>query len=213
MDFITKGGVQLVMNNYDHSEETGLIFNKGIGEQSEKHFREFLVERRLDLVYGKFIIPVYQEIFMLREEKKISTTQFNERISSIMGLLKLVDDIMSKDFHYHSTAILLIENTQKSPVYLKIMQGLFRSEYINPILVEDSISSDEIQQLIINYKADTLIFINSAQSDELINIPHLNKVKSKNFSYDELEQFMNSLTITSDESIQFSDWLYGENSI
>jgi len=197
------------MTNFNQPDDIKSIIMKVMDGKSNNNLQELIDYRNVKEIYLQSIIPLYQAVAELHLERKISEEQFNLRVSSIMSLLQLIEDIISKDHTYKTTAIFLIED--KSPFFLKVIQGLLHSESVYPVTINASVPAHTIQQLITDYKADSLFIINSANKGELRVIPRLHKVRIRRFSYQKFEKLVASLLSNPDQSIKIYDLLCDEN--
>jgi len=121
------------MTNFNQPDDIKSNIMKIMDGKSDKNLQFLIDYRKVKEIYLQSIIPLYQAVADLHLERRISEDQFNLRVSSIINLLQLIEDIISKDHTYKTTTILLIEDKDKSAFILKVIQGLLHSESVYPI--------------------------------------------------------------------------------
>lgn len=201
------------MDNFNHLGNVKLIQANIADEFSNKEFQEFFDGKELAGIYKQSIIPLHQALVTLHKENKITTEQFNKRLSSIMKLLRLIKNVIARDDDNKIKAIFLLEDVQQSPFYLNVLLGLLRSENVYPVIIESPITTEAIQQVINNYKADSLFLLHPKNCGGLISLPPLNKVRFRILSYPEIQQLIDSLPTLPNKSIRIYDWLCGKHPI
>lgn len=95
------------MDNINLPDDIKLIISQILEDQS-KPFQTSLNESRLLLdehqlkdVYIKTITPIFQVLDTLLKENKIDHEQYNQRLTSLLKILQLVEDIIAKEAANH----------------------------------------------------------------------------------------------------------------
>lgn len=80
-----------------YSEEVELIIAQIVEEQAKpfekslQHFQSLPNNKKVEEVYIKTILPVYQVLEILYKENKINTEQYHQRLTSLLRLCELLE--------------------------------------------------------------------------------------------------------------------------
>ncbi len=97
------------MDNSNSLNDVQLVISEIVNQQSKsfqmnlKDFLSLLGEEQLEVVVIKNVLSIYHSLETLHKENKINTQEFNQRITSLVNIVQLVEDVNATKKKLHTS--------------------------------------------------------------------------------------------------------------
>ncbi|MEK3936702.1 HD domain-containing phosphohydrolase [Sporosarcina sp. FSL W7-1349] len=181
-----------------------------IGGYEELFMAEFIDladGMKIEEIYKQIIIPVTRVLTILYEGHVMDKDEYYLRISSVLRLLQSVEDLILKTNHYKGQILLVAEGSHNLAVHLKVLEGLLHIENIYPIVINKSISMEQLEKTVADFNVEKVFIFNSTDDTELKEVKCLPNIMFRSMTCKELDNFINSEVYFSNQSNSICEWL------
>ncbi|WP_339213517.1 HD domain-containing phosphohydrolase [Solibacillus sp. FSL W8-0372] len=155
----------------DKIELLNLFYNELVSanvENAKKTYLKIVDNFTIEEYFTKIFIPVYQILNLLKMQKAISNTKYDQVVAYMEQLMEQkVDELIEND-SYHDHVLILIDDHVQSDYFFKVFIGLIHNNRISPHVMPVHSSLEMILTKLDTQNFSKTCFITNGNTDTLL---------------------------------------------